>query len=87
VKYFIVTIDIQNREQEYGEQLVVVESDAKQAFEKAKLWRLDIYCCEAGEKWEVDQLDLLDQVIEIQWPREIPWKDYAVLRKYLPIVE
>jgi hypothetical protein len=86
VKYFIIETDIQNREREYGEQLVVADSDAEHAFEKTKRWLLEIYCCDAGEKWEDDQLDLWDQVIEIQWPREIPWKDYAVLQKYLPIV-
>ena len=87
MKYFIVETDIRNGEREYGEQVVVASSNAEQAYENTKQWLLEIYACDADEKWEDDQLDLWDQIIELQWPREIPWKDYAVLQKYLPVVQ
>jgi hypothetical protein len=87
MKYYISSVTIQKGEREYGEQFVVKARNHSEAKHKTEQWYLEWNCYEwMGCKWQNDQLDLMEEIIEFDYAREISSSDYLVLQKYLPIV-
>jgi hypothetical protein len=71
MKYYISSVTIQKGEREYGEQFVVKARNHSEAKHKTEQWYLEWNCYEwMGCKWQNDQLDLMEEIIEFDYARE-----------------
>ncbi len=86
MKYFVVHICTRDGEHEYTEQLVSSARDATEAERRTRVSLLEALGNPDEDTWEDDQLDLFDRIITIENIREIPALDFAVLQRYLPVV-